>query len=240
MAKPGVMFYFEIRPCITRLTLEEKGQLFEAILDYGEYGAIPEVDGAVGVAWDFIQQRLDRDTGRYDEKVEQTKYAVAVREAKKKGIQLPPFEKWRPLSDEERERLLSDDNERYPNSTTISTSNSTSISNSTENKESVADKPPAHAKQARKSYGEFGWVKLTDDEYNRLLNDLGEAEVKRCIAYVDESAQATGNKNKWRDWNLVVRKCHKQGWGLNHQQKNGGYENGIDRLARMYREEFGE
>ncbi|MDY4507916.1 MAG: hypothetical protein SPD95_04240, partial [Candidatus Faecousia sp.] len=105
---------------------------------------------------------------------------------------------------------------------------------------SVADKPPAPAKQARKSYGEFGWVKLTDDEYNRLLNDLGEAEVKRCIAYVDESAQATGNKNKWRDWNLVVRKCHKQGWGLNQQQKNGGYENGIDRLARMYREEFGE
>lgn len=47
MAKPGVMFYFEIRPCIKRLTLEEKGQLFEAILDYGEYGAIPEVDGAV-------------------------------------------------------------------------------------------------------------------------------------------------------------------------------------------------
>lgn len=142
MAKPGVMFYFEIRPCIKRLTLEEKGQLFEAILDYGEYGAIPEVDGAVGVAWDFIQQRLDRDTGRYDEKVEQTKYAVAVREAKKKGIQLPPFEKWRILSDEERDRLLSDDNERYPNSTTISTSNSTSISNSKDNKENMADKPP--------------------------------------------------------------------------------------------------
>ena len=110
----------------------------------------------------------------------------------------------------------------------------------TESKE--ADKPPAPAKMARKSYGEFGWVKLTDDEYNRLLNDLGEAEAKRCIAYVDESAQSTGNKNKWRDWNLVVRKCHKQGWGLSqgHPQKSGGYEHGIDRLARMYKEEFGE
>lgn len=106
--------------------------------------------------------------------------------------------------------------------------------------ESKADKPPAPAKQARKSYGEFGWVKLTDYEYSRLVNDLGEAEVKRCIAYVDESAQATGNKNKWRDWNLVVRKCHKQGWGMNQQQKKGGYESGVDRLARMYREEFGE
>ena len=103
-----------------------------------------------------------------------------------------------------------------------------------------ADKTPAPAKQARKSYGEFGWVKLSDYEYSRLVNDLGEAEVKRCIAYVDESAQATGNKNKWRDWNLVVRKCHRQGWGMNQQQNKGGYESGVDRLARLYREEFGE
>lgn len=106
--------------------------------------------------------------------------------------------------------------------------------------ESMADKPPAPTKITRKPHGEFGWVKLTDDEFNRLLNDLGEAEAKRCIAYVDESAQATGNKNKWRDWNLVVRKCHKQGWGMNQQQEKGGYESGVDRLARMYKEEFGE
>ena len=106
--------------------------------------------------------------------------------------------------------------------------------------ENVAGKPPAPTKPIRKAYGEFGWVKLSDDEYNRLSNDLGEAEVKRCIAYVDESAQTTGNKNKWRDWNLVIRKCHKQGWGTTVQQKNGGYESGVDRLARMYKEEFGE
>ena len=68
------------------------------------------------------------------------------------AITIPPFEKWRILSDEERERLLSDDNERYPNSTTISTSNSTSISNSNstsisnskDNKENMADKPRRH------------------------------------------------------------------------------------------------
>ena len=84
--------------------------------------------------------------------------------------------------------------------------------------ESKADKPPAPAKkEARKSYGSFGWVKLTDEEYNRLLNDLGQAEVKRCIAYVDESAQTTRNKNKWRDWNLVIRKCSRDGWGLDRK-----------------------
>lgn len=88
-------------------------------------------------------------------------------------------------------------------------------------KESKADEPPAPAKkEARKSYGSFGWVKLTDEEYNRLLNDLGQAEVKRCIAYVDESAQTTRNKNKWRDWNLVIRKCSRDGWGLDRKNAN--------------------
>lgn len=77
--------------------------------------------------------------------------------------------------------------------------------------ESEAGKPPAPARQ---KYGSFGWVRLTEDEYTRLVTDFGEAEVQRCIAYIDESAQATGNKNKWRDWNLVIRKCHREGWGL--------------------------
>lgn len=61
MSKPGIMFYFDVRPCIKRLTLEEKGRLFEAILDYAEFGAVPDIDGALGVAWDFIQPKIDRD-----------------------------------------------------------------------------------------------------------------------------------------------------------------------------------
>lgn len=102
-------------------------------------------------------------------------------------------------------------------------------------KESKADEPPAPTKQTRKSYGEFGWVKLTDDDYNRLLNDLGEAEVKRCIAYVDESAQTTRNKNKWRDWNLVLRKCSRNGWGVKGKivVRSGPRELDEDELAAI-------
>ena len=61
--------------------------------------------------------------------------------------------------------------------------------------------------------GEYGWVKLTGSQYNKLVEDLGEAEADRCIRVVDELAQQTGNKNKWKDWNLTVRKCHREGWG---------------------------
>ena len=71
-----------------------------------------------------------------------------------------------------------------------------------------------NAREARHAHGQYGWVKLTDAQYAKLKADLGDAEVERCIAYIDESAQSTGNKNKWKDWNLTVRKCSRDGWGL--------------------------
>lgn len=76
----------------------------------------------------------------------------------------------------------------------------------------------------RHKHGQYGWVKLTTAEYARLVYELGEDETKRCITYVDESAQSTGNKNKWKDWNLVVRKCHRECWGV--KQQKGGTGNG--------------
>lgn len=220
MAQPGVMFYFDIRPCIKRLTVEEKGQLFEAILDYSELGVSPDFEGMLGIAWDFIFPKLDRDSELYDHKVAQRQYAVYVREARKRDTVPIPFNEWVCLSDDEKNRLLSADIGSYPTSTSTPTptptstlastsaSASTPASNPTESK---AGKPPA---PPRKKYGAFGWVLLTDDEYTRLVKDFGEQETNRCITYIDESAQTTQNKNKWRDWNLVIRKCHRDAWGL--------------------------
>lgn len=71
----------------------------------------------------------------------------------------------------------------------------------------------------RHKYGQYGWVKLSDEEYSRLLSDLGEAELARCIKYLDENAQSNGNKNKWKDWNLVIRRCHRDQWGTGTQRK---------------------
>lgn len=76
-----------------------------------------------------------------------------------------------------------------------------------EGQKKSAAKPPVHAR------GQYGWVKLTDVQYAQLVADLGQEEADRCIAYVDECAQSTGNKNKWRDWNLTVRRCNRDGWG---------------------------
>lgn len=215
MAKPGVMFYFDIRPCLKRLSIEDKGMLFEAILDYAEHGIEPDFDGVVGVAWDFIKPGIDRDSDRYGNQVLQKQYAAYVREAKKKGQTPLSFDDWKSIPD----------SERYPTTATTPTPTPTptpTTTTATTATMSKAAKPPTPTRKPKKSFGEFGWVKLTDDEYNRLLSDLGDTELKRCIAYVDESAQTTNNKNRWSDWNLVVRKCHRDGWGLHRSQPVGG------------------
>lgn len=71
----------------------------------------------------------------------------------------------------------------------------------------------APAVPQKTKYGEYGWVKLTDAEYQRLIDDVGEEIAQHYIKYVDESAEQTGNKNKWKNWNLTVRKAINNKWG---------------------------
>ena len=102
---------------------------------------------------------------------------------------------------------------------------------------------PAHKR------GEYGWVKLTDKQYEKLLKDLGQEELDRCIRYVDESAQKTHNKNGWTDWNLVIRNCSRDRWGLDRrEQKPKQYTTAAEYQApkkinadqlRRLREDFG-
>lgn len=79
-----------------------------------------------------------------------------------------------------------------------------------EKKDTAPAKHPAPPKKARAPYG---WVKLTDAEYERLCRDLGEAEATYWIRLVDEMAQSTYNKNGWKDWDLTVRRAAREKWG---------------------------
>ncbi len=145
MSKPGIMFYFSTRPCLKRLSLEEKGLLFEALLDYGEFGAVPTFDESPGlaVAWDFMQQLVDRDAERYGVKVMQRRYATFCREAKKRGEAVIPFDDWAATEENEAHHSTSNDVERHP----ITISNSIPISKSVPvpNSEQVEKSPTRSA-----------------------------------------------------------------------------------------------
>ena len=80
--QPGVMLYFDLRPSLRRMSNEEKGILFESILDYAQHGVVPERQGSLGIAWDFIQPRLDRDKQHYQGLTEQRRAADRKRWSK--------------------------------------------------------------------------------------------------------------------------------------------------------------
>ena len=111
-----------------------------------------------------------------------------------------------------------------------------------DSKSTGADAPtptPSNRKRTapeKHKYGEYGRVLLSNDEYQRLLTDLGEAELARCIRYIDESAQSTNNKNRWKDWNLVIRRCSREGWGRNIRQSTPAKPDTLGILNRMMEE----
>ena len=65
--KPGVMIYFETARAVKRCSFEEKGRLFDAILEYAEFGVVPDLPPPLDMAWAFIVDKLDRDNERYAE-----------------------------------------------------------------------------------------------------------------------------------------------------------------------------
>jgi len=83
-------------------------------------------------------------------------------------------------------------------------------------KEKEKEKTKEKAREAltRHKHGLYGWVMLSDKEYQTLLFEFGESELDRCIEYVDNSAEKTKNKNGWKSWIAVIRNCHKSEWGL--------------------------
>lgn len=118
----------------------------------------------------------------------------------------------------------------------------TQASTSQEGKTPKSSKPKSEIKY---KYGEYGWVQLSDEQYGSLLRDLGQVELDRCISYIDESAQSSGNKNRWKDWNLVIRRCHREGWGLRRQsygqaqapKQQAGGNPFADMLRQMHQED---
>ena len=75
--KKSFVLYHDIRTPLELLTDEQRGKLFIALLNYSEYGELPDFDGALLMAFAFIRTSLDRDAEAWAEK--QTRRAEAGR-----------------------------------------------------------------------------------------------------------------------------------------------------------------
>lgn len=206
MDKKSFILFCDYEDLLADLSDADLGLLLRGIFAYTGRGEEPIFEsGELKMAFRFIRRRLDADRKAYQEKCEKRRQAGA-KGGKSKAENLA------------KQANASVAKQDLSNLADNDTDNDTDTDTDTDiiyppivPQGTVAQRHKE--KQERHKYGEYGWVQLTEEEYTRLLADLGEKELSRCIAYVDESAQSTGNKNKWRDWNLVIRKCARGGWG---------------------------
>ncbi len=60
------------------------------------------------------------------------------------------------------------------------------------------------SKPVKHRYGEYRHVLLTDEQKDRLINELGQSTFDNCIAKLDEYIQETGKR--YSDHNLTIRR----------------------------------
>jgi hypothetical protein len=175
----------------TELTDPQLGWLWRTMMEYQFECKVPEkVPKPLKMAWTYLRKDLDDARRKYETSVKNGK--KGGRKKKQKAVAIP----------EEPERTQNDPEEGK----SMSMSRSMSIDTGS------APATGAGVCCEKQSFGEFGWVKLTKEQYAKLADRLGYEELQRCITYVDEAAQSTGNRNRWKDWYLMVRRCHENQW----------------------------
>ena len=131
MARPGIMLYFDILGPIRLLPDSDKGRLLVAMLEYGQSGTVPEFDGALALAWEFVKPKIDKDSEEYNKTVLKRQYATFCRDRKKKGEQEITFEEWLMTIDNQSYQVIPSDTKWHPTTSTTTTQSTTTNTSTT-------------------------------------------------------------------------------------------------------------
>lgn len=201
MARPGIMLYFDILEPIRVLPDAEKGRLLVAMLEYGQSGIVPEFTGMLALAWGFVKPKLDRDGETYENAKVQRKYAAFCKRRTAMNLPKVPFEDWLNMTDDERERMVTADNEpiragdfvgsRYPSTTTPTTPSTSSNTNTSATAaaaittNTTEDTAAAAEGNVKVVGGELGKnvVFLSDEQIADLLDQM---DIETFDHYVDK------------------------------------------------------
>lgn len=244
-------FFRSFYEAANRLSARDKGALLTAIIEYGLYRREPRLSGMAEAMFILVRPNLDA-AARHSQAGKK-----GGRPKKGKGAQ---EENEPPAFEEEKSQVLEWEKDIFPDlekpgSPTGESNREIGIGIGEGIGEGIgvgiglgmepgegkavlspAQAPPTRGGTERRGYGEYGWVKLSDSEYGKLCAALGEQEVSRCIRYIDESAQSSQNKNRWKDWGLVVKRCSREGWGK-RASPGGNAAKGGNPFLEMLKEE---
>ena len=189
MARPGVMLYFDMLEPLRVLSDEEKGQLLQAILEYGQSGTVPEFEGMLELAWGFVRPKIDRDKEEYERSVLRRKYATFCRERRRKKEPEMTFDQWLEYQGKQSSPDINGD-QWYPTTATAKATTETTTETTTKattettstaaaataTAACTADQAAAAAeRKLKRLYGDLGQgvVNLSEYHIQRLLDLMG-------------------------------------------------------------------
>lgn len=88
--------------------------------------------------------------------------------------------------------------------------------------------------EKKEPYGKYGRVKLKISEYLRLREEFGEEFIQKQIELLDEYLEMNNNKNKYTNFNLVLRKSIRENWFKDKKQVQKGNNVFLDIMKEDY------
>ena len=68
--------------------------------------------------------------------------------------------------------------------------------------------------KSKHKFGEYQRILLTDDEYSKLCNEYGKDYINDVIGRIDEYVEQNNNKNKYKNFYLVIKKAIRDKWSI--------------------------
>lgn len=190
MAKPGIMLYFDILDPIRVLPDADKGRLLVAMLEYGQSGKVPQLDGTLAIVWGFVKPKIDKDSEAYSKLVLKRQYATACRDRKKRGEPEITFEEW--LADMGGGyQTVSHDNTWYPTTTTTPTTTTSTATTPTTT-------PTTSAECGGGQENDFYQLWVQYPEERRGSRQIAAEVFRQEITSSESAATALENLAQWK------------------------------------------
>lgn len=199
--KKSFVLYHDIRTPMELLTDEQRGKLFIALLNYSEYGELPNFDGALLMAFAFIRTSLDRDAEAWAEK--RAKRAEAGRNG---GLAKAANASNASITSDAKQSLA---NLAVPVSVSVPVPVNVNIPNTCVGR-GTADKPPRASR----------FQPPTIDEVRAYCQERGNSvDPARFVDFYASKGWLVG-KTKMKDWRAAVRSWERSDSQQKAQDKN--------------------
>ena len=203
------------------MSMEQRGELFTAILCYAAGEPVLDLDAAADMAFSFIRERMDRDSAAYMEKVEKRREAGKLGGRPKANGFSEKQEKAKKANGfsekQEKAKKANGFSEKQNNPDTVPVTDTVPVIEKESKEKSMRFSPPT-----RQNVAEY----CAEKGYSGF-------DVERFLDYYTSNGWMVG-KNKMRDWKAAVRNWARAGTAPKPKNTSGNKFNNFSQRDYDY------